>query len=434
MNHQEVRHTRLARKFRSTLVRLLVGPGNWPLVLRPPEPSNPALRATSTHIYVHLPFCNQICPHCPYNKSLYKPELHAAFAPALHREIAAYLSRPDLPRIRSLYFGGGTPSRTPDLVESVLDEFRPLLAEDARIGIEVHPGDASTDLYRRLRRSGINRVSLGIESFSPVARRLLGRNYTAAQAERAITLARAAGFDCVDVNLIFGVPGQTVSDAVADAETCVKLGVDQISTYPLLSFVHTPLGKRIASGRARPYGERDRIRVQKEVSRVCREGGLERTSMWSFARPGMPSYTTVTHEDYVGFGAGAATKVDDVFLLNTFSLQAYSEAAEHKPALVMQAGDALRRFHWLYWQIYRIRIEPHRYHELYGRDLARDFGMLLGLLRIFGFARKDGNVWQITESGTIWLHRLRWFYSLHHVDTIWTQCQRDAWPTEVVLA
>jgi oxygen-independent coproporphyrinogen-3 oxidase len=230
------------------------------------------------------------------------------------------------------------------------------------------------------------------------------------------------------------VPGQTVADAVSDVETCVKLGVDQISTYPLLSFVHTPLGKRIARGRAKSYGERDRIRVQKEVSRVCREGGLERTSMWSFARPGIPSYTTVTHEDYIGFGAGAATKVDGVFLLNTFSLQAYSRSVEHKPALVMQASDALRRFHWLYWQIYRVRIEPRRYHELYGRDLASDFGKLLGLLRILGLVRKQGEVWRITESGTIWLHRLRWFYSLHHVDTIWTQCQRDAWPTEVVLA
>lgn len=434
INHQSLRHTAIARRFRSGLVRLLVGGGNWPLVLNAPNPAEPMPVARSSHLYVHLPFCDQICPHCPYNKTLYDAHAHRAYGTALRAELSEYLQLSDVPAIESIYFGGGTPSRTPGLVEDVLKQVNGHLVTNAHVGIEVHPQDASEELYQRLHAAGINRISLGVESFSPKVLRPLGRRYTPEQAVEAISLAREEGFSCVDANLIFGVPGQTVEDAVADVERCLSLDIDQISTYPLLSFVHTPLGRRIARGRVSPYGERARIGAQKAISRVCREGGLKRTSMWSFSRPNVPAYTTVTHEEYAGFGAGAASKVDNTFLLNTFSIEAYIEDPTRKPALVMEASEALRRFHWLYWQIYRVRISPARYLELFDRSLDEDFGRLLNLLRMLGWADREKDLWRITEAGAIWLHRLRWFYSLHHVDTIWKQCQSEAWPDRVVLA
>ena len=434
VTHQDLRHTSAARVMRSTLVRWLVGPGNWPLVLRAPGPGNPVPRVRSTHVYVHLPFCEQICPHCPYNKTLYRDGLREAYGQALQKELAAYLSQPDVPRIESLYFGGGTPSRTPDLVEAVIRQVSGHLAPNAHVGVEVHPQDGTAALYDRLQDAGVNRISLGIESFSPPLLRRLGRCYTPRQADQAIALARDRNFPCVDVNLIFGIPGQQVQAAVADVERCIAHGVDQISTYPLLSFLHTPLGKRVARRRTRPYGERARISAQKAVSLACREAGMIRSSMWSFSRPNLPSYTTVTHEDYVGFGAGAASKIDGVFLLNTFSLPAYIHLPVHGPALVMQASERLRRFHWLYWEIYRIRVNAERYHKLFARDLTEDFGGMLILLECLGWAERAQHCWHITEAGALWLHRLRWFYSLHHVDTIWERCRREAWPAEVVLA
>jgi oxygen-independent coproporphyrinogen-3 oxidase len=354
-----------------------------------------------------------------------------AYGLALERELAAYLQRPGLPPVATLYFGGGTPSQTPELIERVVTMLQSRLAPDAEIGVEVHPVDTSPALFARLREAGVNRVSLGIESLRPDLLRKLARQYDPERALDALKAARLAGFGCVDVNLIHGIPGQRVEDAAMDAERCVASAVDQVSAYPLFIFAHSPFGR---NGRVQRPGERERLRAQKAVSRVCREGGLQRTSVWSFTRPGLTPYSTVTHEDYVGFGAGAGSKVAGVFWFNTFSVPEYANSLVVRPALVMQAGERLRRVHWLYWAIYRTHIDAARYEELFSRSIERDFGLLLGTLRATGLAQRSAAGWNITETGAIWVHRVQSLFSLTYIDDLWQHCQDHPWPQQVVLA
>lgn len=430
MDYLSLRHGAPARWLRAGLSRWLAGRDGWPLVFRAPSADTGTPEGTSRNLYVHLPFCHQICPHCPYNRTLLDQDLMEAYGRALERELAAYLQRADPPPVESLYFGGGTPSQTPELVELVIALVRPKLGAGAEVGVEVHPADASPALLERLRKAGANRISLGIETLSPHLLRMLARRYTPETALEAVRAARAAGFSCVDVNLIHGIPGQRVEDAMADAERCVALGVDQISAYPLFSFAHTPLGR---NSRVRPPGERERLRAQKMVSKVCRDGGLERTSVWSFTRADLSPYSTVTHEDYVGFGAGAGSKVAGLLWFNTFSVPEYSNCSAARPALVMETGERLRRVHWLYWAIYRTRIEAARYQELFGCGVERDFGLLLGILTAAGLARRNAAGWTITETGAIWVHRLQSVFSLTYIDDLWQRCQDEPWPQEVVL-
>lgn len=431
IDYLTIRHSPPARWLRAGVSRWLAGEGSWPLVFRAPSTDTNVPLGVSSNLYVHLPFCRQICPHCPYNKVLLRPDLVKAYGRALRREIAAYLQRPELPPVETLYFGGGTPSQTPELIEQVVAMLQSLLVPDAEIGVEVHPADASPALLARLRDAGVNRVSLGIESLRPDLLHKLARKYEPESALEAIKAARLAGFSCVDVNLIYGIPGQSVEDAAMDAGRCVALGVDQVSAYPLFSFAHSPFGRK---GRVQRSRERERLRAQKAVSLVCREGGLQRSSVWSFTRPGLSPYSTVTHEDYVGFGAGAGSKVNGVFWFNTFSVPEYANSLVARPALVMQAGERLRRVHWLYWAIYRTHIDPARYEELFGRSIKRDFGLLLGILRVTGLAQCDAAGWNITEAGAIWVHRVQCLYSLSYIDDLWQHCQDDPWPQQVVLA
>lgn len=430
INYLKLRHGAPARLLRQCISRWLAGPEAWPLVFRAPSSGNEALQGASSNLYVHLPFCQRICPHCPYNRVLLDAGLVTAYGLALERELAAYLERPGLPSIRTLYFGGGTPSRTPELIERAMTMIGPRLMANAEVGVEVHPADASPALLARLRNAGVNRISLGIETLLPNLLRKLGRRYTPEQALEAVRATCASGFDFVDVNLIHGIPGQRAADAIADAQRCVALGVDQISAYPLFSFAYTPLGR---STHIRSSGERERLRAQKGVSRVCREGGLQRTSVWSFTRPGLSPYSTVTHEDYIGFGAGAGSKVAGTFSFNTFSVRAYADCVTPRPALILQAGDRLRRLHWLYWAIYRTRVDASRYEELFNRSIARDFGLLLGLLNAANLARRDTDGWTITEAGAIWIHRLQTLFSLTYIDDMWRRCQSEPWPQEVIL-
>lgn len=419
---------------RGFISRMLLGREGWPLVFQSPRAAGVCPSGTSAHLYVHLPYCRTICPHCPYNKELYSPASHAAYASALQRELQAYLARSTVSPIQSIYFGGGTPTLTPDLIELGIEVTRSLYLPGVDIGVEVFPGDADETSLARLRAAGVNRISLGIETFNGVLLQLLGRRYSPARAERAIRTARALGFGCVDVNLIYGIPGQSEAESADDAGRCIDLGVDQVSAYPLFSFAHTPLGRQVSEGTLPVYGDTMRLKAQKLLSRACRDGGLARSSVWSFTRPGVAPYSTVTQEDYVGFGAGAGSKVDGAFWFNTFSVEEYINSAVQRPALVLQASDRFRRLHWFYWQVYRTEIDSRRYRDLFRRELERDFGTLLAILAALGMARRQGGRWRLTESGAVWVHRLQSLFSLSYIDLLWTQCREQAWPEEVVLA
>ncbi len=433
IDYQNLRHTRMARGLRAALYRMIIGREGWPLVFRAPQTEDDIPRGTSPNLYVHLPFCSQICPHCPYTKTLYKPALQARYGLALSREIRSYLRRSDIPPVESLYFGGGTPSVTPDLIRETIEPVKPSMISGAEIGVEVHPTHANPSMLSTLREMGVTRVSLGIETFRPDLLKMLARGYSPDEAEAAIVSARAAGFECVDVNLLFSIPGQEINETADDAKRCLGLGVDQLSAYQLFTFVHTPFGKRVRHGDFAIYGDRARLRAQKLFNQACLDAGLKRSSPWNFTRPGISPYSTVTHEDYVGFGAGAGSKVGGVFWFNTFSVTAYMEAKEPRPALVLQTAEKFRRAHWLYWRLYRMAVDPAEYRQLFARDLYRDYDPWFKLMRLLGMGRLDGDIWRVTEFGSVWMHRIQQLFSITYIDSLWDKARTEPWPQEVVL-
>ena len=285
IDYQRVRHGAAARRLRGAIYRLFVGRDGWPLVFRRPVSSLP--RKGGPHLYIHLPFCRQLCPHCPYNKILHNDAQHEAYAIALRHELVDYLDAGDAPRVQTLYFGGGTPSATPDLIRMSLDLVRPFLTGGAEVGVEVHPSDATPTLLGQLKEMGVNRVSLGVESFRADLLKRLGRTYTPEQADAAIRAALRAGFSCVDVNLICAIPGQSWRDTASDVRRCIDLGVDQVSAYTLFTFTYTPIGRGVAKRRFPVYGDVSRVRALWAISRVCRRAGFRRTSPWNYTRPGV---------------------------------------------------------------------------------------------------------------------------------------------------
>jgi oxygen-independent coproporphyrinogen-3 oxidase len=430
---QLFRHSALAKRLRQGIYVAMIGKEGYPFVFERIVDGETARFPASPNLYVHIPFCRSICTHCPYNKVIFREMSYRAYGAALMNELAHYLARPDAPPIQTLYFGGGTPSMTPDLIQQVIQQAEYRFAEHVEIGVEVHPHDATIEQLHALKQSGANRISLGIETFQRELLRLLGRNYTPDQAEQAIQNARALGFECVDVNLIYGIPGQQMEGALADVRRCIALGVDHLSAYPLITFEHTRLGRLVREGKFREYGDRQRAQTQREIARLCLAQGFERTSVWSFTRAQAAAYTTVTRESYVGFGAGAGSKVDGEFWFNTFAVPEYSKLTQPRPAIRLKTSDKFRRLHWLYWQIYRTRIDARQYEAVFHRDLMRDFTVAITLMRLFGWLRREGAAFTFTDRGARWSHRFQMLFSLTFIDEVWTRCQREAWPERIVL-
>lgn len=433
INFQRLRHTKMARASRKALFRLFLGRDGWPLSFHAPLSTAPLFDKSSPNIYVHLPFCSSICPHCPYNKMLFHPQLYEAYRHALLSELSFHYRSQPRQRIQTLYFGGGTPSLHPDLIGEIVHQLQPWLADAPEIGVEVHPSHATPETFARLKAVGVNRISLAIETLRDATLRFLERGYTSAEALRAVQIAVAAGFDCVDVNLIYGIPAQPADEPVEDAVECLRLGVDQISAYPLFTFVHTRLGGQVERKKAPVSGEFARLRSQKAIAAACLRQGLERTSVWSYTRPGISPYSTVTHDSYIGFGAGAGSKVDALFWFNTFSVKEYSKLQEPQPALMLELTERLHRFHWVYWQIYKTSLDLTEYESKFGRSFEQDFGLLAKALKLLRWCDARSSTLRVTERGAIWAHRLQCLYSLTYIDKVWEQCRRTAWPAEIVL-
>lgn len=301
--------------------------------------------------YLHVPFCARICPFCPYNKVVPRPGQPERYFAALLAETRAYLeagaSKTD--EFTSLYVGGGTPTLFPDLLAPIVTEL-PVRGERA---IEVLPTHANPSRLDALQSMGFNAVSIGVQSFSDDVLAHLQRPHDAATAHAALSAA-VDRFDLVDADLILDVE---YDDAHAgtflrDLVTCFELGVDQVSSYPLMRFGYTPFGT------ARHQRRREH-EVLAQASRLAAEHGYERRSVWTFNRPTSPSYTSITRRRFLGLGAGASSFLGRDFLVNHFGVETYIAALErgrlplarrlHLGAFGGAAYDA-------FWQAYSGRV------------------------------------------------------------------------------
>ena len=364
-------------------------------------------------LYLHVPFCESICPFCPYNKMLYDQALAGTYFAALEKEIGWYLQCSARP-FTSLYIGGGTPTLC-------LDELARILARLDIAGeraIEVLPNHASEKNIARMQAMGINFLSLGIQSFDASVLAYLGRPNTVFDNRKALE-ACLGRFDCVDVDLIFDVSYENDSVFFRDLETCFDAGVDQVSSYPLMRFGYTPFGK----SRHSPGKEH---RVLAEAESLARKFGYERRSVWTFNRRNSPRYTSITREFYLGCGAGAGSFTGQLFVLNHFSVCAYVEKVDRNclpVARATQLSTSLAAAYYLFWQAYTGTIDTVRFDTLYpGRRL------LTALLEVFIKAgllqRLDGSL-KLTQRGYDRYHDLERWVTYHFIEPLWADMMQE---------
>jgi oxygen-independent coproporphyrinogen-3 oxidase len=199
-------------------------------------------------LYVHIPFCRSRCAYCDFATSTGLDSLLPRYVAALRREIESW---PDAPPVGSLYLGGGTPSLlTPIEVETIVGSVsrRFSLLPTAEITLEANPGDLDRPRLAELRERGVNRLSLGVQTFDDALLRIIGRRHDAAEAIAALGSARAVGFDNVSLDLIFGLPGQTLDGWRATLDTARNLAPEHLSLYCLTVESGTPLASWISAG------------------------------------------------------------------------------------------------------------------------------------------------------------------------------------------
>jgi oxygen-independent coproporphyrinogen-3 oxidase len=264
-------------------------------------------------LYVHIPWCRHVCPYCDFNVYAASEPPEAPYVAALATELAARAAAAPWQgrALRSVYFGGGTPSLlSVEAVASVLDAVRGAfgLAPGAEVTIEANPGGLSAERLHGYRAAGVNRLSIGAQSFAPAHRRMLGRDHTAEDVVATVAAAREAGFDNVSLDLIFGVPNGTVAEWKADLAAALALRPPHVSAYSLTYEEATPFFKWREQGRLAAVAEDDEATMAEATVETLEAAGLMRYEISSFARPGYESRHNLAYwdgSDYLGIGAGA---------------------------------------------------------------------------------------------------------------------------------
>ena len=239
----------------------------------------------SPGLYLHVPFCKNLCPYCPYNRIEYEESLFAKYELAVKQEIDLYAPYLKGMSFTSLYVGGGTPTvNWPGLV-SILDHLNNRLGNVSHICVELHPANMDEDCLIALKDAGITMLSIGVESASDGRLQQIKRSHNSQTALQAVERALRIGFESVNVDLMFALPDQTLAEWQSDVRTIVDLGIDQLSTYPMFSFPYSDLGK-MQGIRHVERPAHNIIRGMLEFTHeYCEQKGLHRCAVWSWLKP-----------------------------------------------------------------------------------------------------------------------------------------------------
>jgi oxygen-independent coproporphyrinogen-3 oxidase len=288
------------------------------------------------HIYVHIPFCARICPYCAFYKDLLDRSQTSRFCEALPRELELHESpwrarnRLSLLRPSTIYFGGGTPTALNIAqLERLLRGFheRLDLSQLVEWTMEANPGSVSARKAGVLKKFGVNRISLGVQSWDDELLKLLGREHNARQAEESFRILRDSGFTNINVDLMFGLPGQNLDQWRATLQKTIAVEPEHISTYCLTYEEDTEFFLRHARGEFRQDPDADADFFEMTMA-TLEDAGYEQYEISNYARRGFESVHNCAYwlgKDYLGIGPSAVSTIGMRRWQNVCDYRAYSD-------------------------------------------------------------------------------------------------------------
>ena len=266
----------------------------------------------NSSLYIHVPFCKSRCIYCDFYSTTLGQDTMASYIEALEREMSLRIQYIKGTRVHTIYIGGGTPSLLPshllrELFDAILHEFS--LDEDAEVTIEANPDDVTPDWLQGLEGTPVNRISMGAQTFDDKLLNLLGRRHNAQQVRDAVRLCKEAGIGNISLDLIYGLPKQTMDDWQSDVEQALSLGIKHLSAYALSIEPGTPLDSSPYKGELEGvhYEELSR-RMYDHLMSATDKAGFLHYEISNFALPGFHSRHNSSYwqsTPYLGLGAGA---------------------------------------------------------------------------------------------------------------------------------
>jgi coproporphyrinogen III oxidase-like Fe-S oxidoreductase len=389
-------------------------------------------------LYLHIPFCKQICPYCPYNKEIYQSEAAGMYTSAIKKEIDFYSGLLGDKPVTSFYIGGGTPTTMLHSgLGSILDHVFRKFNMQCDIHMESHPNDLSSDNLDTIKALNVENLSIGVEALQDKYLKILNRPYNAMEVKAVIEMASKKGFKCLNVDFIFALPNQTYGELAQAGNELVEMDIDQVAAYPLFYFPYTKMGESAEQGNYNIAGILKRRKMLRILEDIFYSRKYERTSVWAFTREGIPKYCSVTVPLYIGLGVSGGTYLRDVFYLNTFNVAEYIKRLEENRmpiAISLDLSESMQMAWWFYWRVYETRFKRSDFRKRFEKDFNEIYGKYIKIFSILGLIKRDdGNEVTLSDKGIYWLHGLEDLFSLDYISKLWGTSKQEPWPEKVVL-
>jgi len=359
-------------------------------------------------LYIHIPFCDHKCIYCDfYSITNYTNESN--YLTAIKKEINHYSKIHSIDRkVISIFFGGGTPSfMTPEYIGSILNDLKKyfLFADEIEITLETNPGTVDKEKLKHFRDIGINRISVGIQSFIEEELKFLTRIHDAETARRTIIQAREAGFDNINLDLIFNLPKQSKENWLYNLDEAMKLPITHISAYSLILEAGTILNKMVLDGKVEMQDEDYDAELYEITIKYLEEKGFGQYEVSNFALPGFQCVHNNAYwssKDYIGFGTSAHSYLEGKRWWNFSSLNLYIEAMNKKGIAIagseiISEEQQLEEFVML--SLRSCGINLHELKSRFGGDWFKKNEILLNQLVNSNYLCKDAEIVKLTPAG-----------------------------------
>lgn len=336
-------------------------------------------------LYIHIPFCRTLCPFCCFNRYLFKEDEARRYFRRLKKEVDMYVRRGF--RFSDFYFGGGTPTILMDELTGFIAYLRQTF-DVKQISLETTAREITPPTIRQLKTAGINRLSIGVQSFDDDILKSMGRSFLSGEElKEKLRLARGE-FETLNIDFVFNFPGQSIDRFAEDVAIFKDMGIDQATFYPLMASPHKK------NALERKFNIVDTAREKQFYDIILDElldGGYHVSTAWCFSRGRrMIDEYIIDFDDYIGIGAGSVSIFQGNFFVNSFSLARYGQLidADRLPVIGWRRlSDREQLRYYLLTKLSGMEVDPQKFRRRFGAGINRKLWLELLFLRLFGLVR-----------------------------------------------
>jgi len=356
-------------------------------------------------LYIHIPFCQTLCPYCSFNRYKFEEGRARVYFQNLKKELDLYMQRGF--RFSSVYIGGGTPTILMDELIKFLDHLKENNALK-EISIESTPREISEESIQQLRDVGVNRFSIGIQSFDQDLVKAIGRLHISTGLKEKLLIAKDK-FDTLNLDFMFNFPSQSIEHLKTDLEILrsMKNDFDQVTFYPLMPSPHKRASlerrfNRINTSRERKFYDL----IQNELL----SEGYQPSTVWCFSKgKTIIDEYIIEFDDYIGLGSGSVSLFDGTFYVNSFSLNRYGDFLAKNKLPIIRYKNLTKHEQYRYYlitKLFGMKLETSKFYSKFNCDVRDKLFKEILFLKYFGLIRENNGFIEVTQRGMFYVNML----------------------------